>query len=405
MQLSYLLPYIVDSLEREIEVDESSTDARTLRKVFRSFSRSDGLYEMMWRLIGTSRTSEGGSSPRVLALPRPWLSRLILGVSLFLVGCVGYIDYLTGYERTMLLFYLLPISLATWFLGLIGGLAIAVLSVVTTMVSDVAAGIPVMGFWNGGMGLASYAVFAFVLSNLRTLLRELDQRVRERTAALQRAVAERERLDKEIAEVARRERLRLGQDLHDSLCQHLTGTALKAQALREKLALRSAPEVVEADKVVRYIEQGIDLTRNLARGFFSPELEAEGLMVALHGLAENTAERFKIACVVQGTDSVSVPDSAVATQLYRIAQEAVTNAVKHAAAQRIDIRLSRDDRELTLTIADDGIGFPHELPQPEGLGLRLMSHGATLIGANFDVRRNGRIGTIVTCKASIPERG
>jgi signal transduction histidine kinase len=272
------------------------------------------------------------------------------------------------------------------------------------MVSDVAAGIPVMGFWNGGMGLALYAVFAFVLSNLRTLLRELDQRVRERTAALQHEVAERERLDKEIAEVARRERLRLGQDLHDSLCQHLTGTALTAQALREKLARRSAPEVVEAETVVRYIEQGIDLTRNLARGFFSPELEAEGLMVALHGLAEHTAERFQIACVVEGADGVSVRDSGMATQLYRIAQEAVTNAVRHAAAQRIDIRLSRDDRELTLTIVDDGIGFPHQLPQPEGLGLRLMSHGAALIGADFDVRRNGRIGTIVTCKVSIPER-
>jgi signal transduction histidine kinase len=361
----------------------------------------------MWRLIGTSRASENGSSARVLALPRPWLSRVMLGVCLFLVGCLGYIDYLTGYERTMLLFYLLPIFLATWFLGLIGGLAIAVLSVVTTMVSDVAAGIPAMGFWNGGMGLASFAVFAFVLSNLRTLLRELDQRVRERTAALQHEVAERERLDKEIAEVAHRERLRLGQDLHDSLCQHLTGTALTAQVLREKLARRSAPEVVEAERVVRYIEQGIDLTRNLARGFFSPELEAEGLMVALHGLAENTAERFKIACVVEGADGDGVPvrDSAMATQLYRIAQEAVTNAVKHAAARRIDIRLARDDRELTLTIADDGIGFPHQLPQPEGLGLRSMSHGAASIGANFDVRRNGRIGTIVTCKVRISERG
>jgi len=377
---------------------------RTLRKVFRSFCGYDGFYEVMWRLIGTSPTSENGSSARIYAPPGPWLSWLILSVCLLLVGCVGYIDYRTGYERTMILFYLLPISLAIWFFGLIGGLAIAVLSVVTTVVSDVAAGIPVTGFWNGGMVFGSYAVFAFVLSNLRTLLRELDQRVRERTAALQHEVTQRERLDKEIAEVARRERLRLGQDLHDSLCQHLTGTALTAQVLREKLAQRSAPEVVEAEKVVRYIEQGIDLTRNLARGFFSPELEADGLMVALHGLAENTAERFKITCVVEGTDGISLPvrDSAMATQLYRIAQEAVTNAVKHAAAQRIDIRLARDDRELTLTITDDGIGFPHQAPQPEGLGLRLMSHGAALIGANFDVRRNGRIGTIVTCKLSIP---
>jgi signal transduction histidine kinase len=251
------------------------------------------------------------------------------------------------------------------------------------------------------MAFASFALFAGMLSKLRTLVRELDQRVLERTAALQREVAERQRLDREIARIADRERHRLGQDLHDSLGQHLTGTALAAQVLKEKLALRSAPETAEAEKLVHYVEQGIDLTRNLARGFFSPELEADGLIVALQGLAENVTERFGIDCVFEGEESLPIHDSALATQLYRIAQEAVTNSIKHAAAQRIAIRLAKSLSELSLTVSDDGTGFPNKLPNSEGLGLRLMRHGASLAGASLDVRRNGRRGTVVTCKLNL----
>src|SRR5262249_42167563 len=153
----------------------------------------------------------------------------------------------------------------------------------------------------------------------RSLLFELDQRVRERTAELQREIAERERLDQEIAEVADRERRRLGQNLHDSLGQHLTGTALAAQVLLDKLEMRRASEVPEAEKVVSYLEDGIDLTRNLARGFFSPELDADGLGVALQGLAENLTERFGVQCNFNGVGSLPLDDSATATQLYHIA--------------------------------------------------------------------------------------
>ncbi len=190
------------------------------------------------------------------------------------------------------------------------------------------------------MAFASYALFAGVLSKLGVLVRELDRRVEERTAALEREMAEHRRLDQEIARVADRERRRLGHDLHDSLGQHLTGTALAAQVLKEKLAARSAPETGEAEKVVRCVEEGIDLTRNLARGFFSPELDAEGLVVALQHLAETVGERFGINCVLDGDESIRVHDPTVANQLYQIAQEAVTNSVKHAAARQIDIRLA-----------------------------------------------------------------
>lgn len=328
---------------------------------------------------------------------------VVLGGSLFLVGLIAYVDYVTGYEQSLLLFYLLPIALATWFGSRSLGLIFSVLSVLGSAISDFGAGIPALGYWNIGMALAAYCVFTLLLSKLRTLLQELDQRVRDRTAALQREIAERERLDREIAEVADRERRRLGQNLHDSLGQHLTGTALAAQVLREKLAGRSAPEVADADKVIRYIEDGIDLTRNLARGFFSPELDADGLSMALQGLAANITERFGVTCTFNGDEAARVGDSVTATQLYHIAQEAAMNAVKHADARKIDIHLARKGHRLSLAIADDGIGFPEKLPEPPGLGLRLMAHGAALIGGKFVVERNRMRGTVVTCKLSIPD--
>ena len=348
--------------------------------------------------VPASRGSKLLGKPRAGTLP---FGRGSLGlISLLLVGIIGYIDFRTGYERSLSLFYLVPISIGTWFVGLIFGLAIATLSVVVWVVSDLAAGIPAVRIWNAGMALASYFAFTIVLYKLCTLLRELDQRVRDRTIALQREIAERERLDQEIAEIADRERRRLGQSLHDTVGQHLTGTALAAQVLREKLANRAAGEVPDADKVVRYLEEGIDLTRNLARGFFSPELEADGLSVALQGLAENVTERFGIACTFHGNDDVRVRDSTTATQLYHIAQEATTNAVKHAQATKIDIELDRKGQRLTLAVSDDGKGFPEKLPEPPGLGLRLMAHGAALVGGKFSVQRNRNGGTVVTCKLS-----
>ena len=153
---------------------------------------------------------------------------------------------------------------------------------------------------------------------------------------------------------------------------------------------------------MHYVEEGIDLTRNLARGFFSPELEADGLGVALEGLAENISERFGINCIFHGQESIPVRDSVIATQLYRIAQEAAMNAAKHAAAEQIDIRVFVDGPELTLAIEDDGVGFPDKLSDSKGLGLRLMRHGAALIGATLSVQRNGRKGTIATCKLKVP---
>src|SRR5205814_6727448 len=157
-----------------------------------------------------------------------WLTRLMKSRFALVASCVlitaglGYGDYLTGYEQTFLLFYPVPIGLATWFGNFWLGLSFFLLSVIAWVVFDVAAGVPTVGLWNIGMAFGSYIVFTSLLSKLRTLLNELDQRVRDRTAALKREMAERERLDQEIAEIADRERRRLGQTLHDSLGKHST---------------------------------------------------------------------------------------------------------------------------------------------------------------------------------------
>jgi signal transduction histidine kinase len=304
---------------------------------------------------------------------------------------------MTGYEHSMLLFYFLPIALGAWAGNFGFGIIMVVVCVTTWVIADLASGIPALGFWNIGMASASYVLFAAVVSKLGTLVRELDRRVDERTAAYQHEMLERRRLDEEIAQVADRERRRLGHDLHDKLGQHLTGTALAAQVLKEKLAARSCPETSDAEKLVQCLEEGIDFTRNLARGFFSPELRAEGLVAALQDLADNTGEQSGINCVLHGDELIPIHDSTVANQLYRIAHEAVTNSVKHAAASEIHIRLAMDGAELCLSVVDDGIGFPDN-PRSEGLGLHLMRHAAALSGGKFEIRRNGGKGTIATCR-------
>jgi signal transduction histidine kinase len=328
-------------------------------------------------------------------IPRPSLAIACL----VLAGIIGYVDYVTGYQHSMLLFYFLPICLAAWSANFAFGIMIVIVCVITWVLADLASGIPALGFWNIGMAFASYVLFAGVVSKLGTVVRELDRRVEERTAAYEREMVERRRLDQEIAQVADRERRRLGHDLHDKLGQHLTGTALAAQVLKEKLAARCCPETSDAERLVHCLEEGIDFTRNLARGFFSPELRAEGLVVALQNLAETISEQSGISCVLHGDELIPMHDSTVANQLYRIAQEAVTNSVKHAAASHIDIRLAMDGPKLCLSVVDDGVGFPDN-PRSGGLGLHLMRHAAALSGGTFDIRRNGGKGTIATCRVT-----
>jgi len=320
---------------------------------------------------------------------------------LLLVGIVGFADYVVGYERSMLVFYLLPAGLAAWFVGPIFATTLCVASVIVWILGDIAAGArytsPVVPFWNSAVALTSLLLVVWLVLRLRSVVQDLNERVRQRTAALENEIAIRRKLEQEIAEVTERERQLLGRELHDSLCQHLTATSLAAQVLTGELQSASLPQATAAAKVTELVETGIDLSRNLARGLISLEMAGEGLCGALRELAEQTASRFNIACHCSCDESAVPADSVKPMQLYRIAQEATLNAARHSRGTTIEIRFRHRPGGVELTVGDDGIGCAADSAQASGLGLQIMKHRAALIGATLEVRHGGNGGTLVCC--------
>lgn len=317
------------------------------------------------------------------------------------VVAVGAVDYLTGYEISLSIFYLAPIALATWFIGRRFGWLVSAFSVVTWVVSDIAAGARYPNrfgpIWNVFVELAFYLVLVEVLTHLRALHHHLERKVAARTAALTEAMRQREALEKELLAVGERERQRIGQDLHDSLCQHLTATALAAQVLGEKLAARALPEETDAQRVVTLVEDGITLAHSLARGLAPVELEAEGLMAAFREFARATSKGFKIDCRFEAPHPVLIRDATTSTHLFRIAQEAVSNAIKHGRARRVGISLLLEGEAIFLEVRDDGAGFREPGPDEHGMGLHIMQHRAAMIGATLAIQ-NESPGTVLTCK-------
>jgi signal transduction histidine kinase len=185
--------------------------------------------------------------------------------------------------------------------------------------------------------------------------------------------------------------------LHDSLCQHLTGAALAGQVLEEKLTTRGLPEAADANKVVELVEEGIALSRGLAKGLHPIEMGAEGLMQALEELATTSSELFKVACRFECDSPVLIHAAAISGHLYRIAQEAVSNAIKHGKARNVIIQLEALENGIALTVKDDGVGLPDMLPRNAGMGLRIMAHRASMISAAFRARRDPLAGTVVSC--------
>ena len=329
-------------------------------------------------------------------LGRPAIAWLSIG----LVLLIGLADYLTGTLISLTVIYVIPIALGTWFVGARLGYFLSLLSSLIWISGDVAAG-PLFGFtvgaWNTAIRLAFYAVFVALLAGLNELHRNLELRVRERAADLTKEISERERLERELLVVSEREQRRIGQDIHDGLCQHLTGTALASQVLAEKLAARDLPEAEDARRIVELTEEGIALSRNLAKGLNPVEMQIDGLMQALDDFAETTSDLFKVSCRFDCEYPVLIGDPAAAAQLYWIAQEAVGNAIKHGSATDISINLEAQEDGGLLRVMDNGRGVPEPVPSNGGMGLRIMAHRAKVIGATFAIRRSLSGGTTVTC--------
>ncbi len=326
---------------------------------------------------------------------------IIFSLSLASLSVIGAADYLSGYTRTLLVFYLVPVGLCAWYIGARSAVFMSLLSVLTWVYTDFAAGAAfddwVAPLWNGTIVLATFVVVAFLLRRLRRAITTLEIRVAERTEELTEQIAERQRLEQELLAISEREQRRIGHELHDSLCQHLTGTALAGQVLTDKLGAHAA--AADAGRIVSLIEEGIDLTRGLARGLYPVELETAGLMSALEEFASATSARSGVDCRFECESPVPVRDADAAMHLYRIAQEATANAIRHGSPRRVTISLDEGPADIELRIQDDGIGLPPNVPNGSaGMGLRIMKHRSQIIGATFSATAVAGGGSLVTCR-------
>ncbi|HEU6449152.1 MAG TPA: PAS domain S-box protein [Verrucomicrobiae bacterium] len=213
-----------------------------------------------------------------------------------------------------------------------------------------------------------------------------------------RDISERKRLQKEIIEISNREQQRIGQDLHDGLCQELAGIQLMCQVLEQKLSAKSKAEAKQAEEIANHIRNAIGHTRKLARGLSPVELEANGFISALQELTANVQKLFGIECRLESGTPVLIRNNVFATHLYRIVQEAINNAVKHGKAKRVAVSLRPAGEKIVLAINDDGVGFLEETKTFGGMGLHIMKYRASVLNAPLEVRSGiDGAGTTVTC--------
>jgi PAS domain S-box-containing protein len=215
-------------------------------------------------------------------------------------------------------------------------------------------------------------------------------------------VTERKRLEAEVLRISEHEQQRIAQDLHDGLGQQLAGTWFLSDTLRKNLVAQSSPEEPTASKIVHLLETAVSQTRSLARGLYPVPQQPDGLMAGLEDLAANLSELFNVNCRFECPQPVLIPDYKLATNFYRIAQEAAANAIKHGKARLIKIQLFATDAQLVLKITDDGSGIRRIPKGHKGMGLRTMNYRAELIGADFAIRRASIRGTEVVCSVRKP---
>jgi signal transduction histidine kinase len=240
---------------------------------------------------------------------------------------------------------------------------------------------------------------------LRRAHEELELRVEQRTAELRAAylklenvIEERRRLENELLEIAENERQRIGFDLHDDLGQKLTGLSLMIKGLTKRLAADHHTALGDVRKIDELMDEIISHTHNLAHEFSSLDIKGgDDLSTVLKGLAGNVKKMFDIPCGFNLKGALPDLPAHTTVQLYKIAQEAVSNAIKHGQARHVSIGLTQDNESLVMTIKNDGLRFCQPANSKDRMGLRIMNYRASTIGATLEIRAADKAGTLVCC--------
>ncbi|MBK1730856.1 CheR family methyltransferase [Thiococcus pfennigii] len=216
--------------------------------------------------------------------------------------------------------------------------------------------------------------------------------------ALIRDVSEREALEQQIIAASTAEQERIGCEIHDGIGQQLTGIAMFATSVERRLVAAQCPEEAKiAAELVSHLRDTLAQTRALARGLAPIEIDPQSLVEALTDLAEGAERRSESVCRFSTGRAGRVSDKMQATHLYRIAQEAVHNAIRHAGARHIEIRLGAEGQDLVLSVYDDGTGIRPVKAEGAGLGIPIMRYRANIIGGQLTIERPAQGGTLVRC--------
>lgn len=251
-------------------------------------------------------------------------------------------------------------------------------------------------------GMFVFTLFQAVALSMRfsrafTSVEQLSNELTDKNAVLEQEIVERTRLEREVVNISEEERRRISHELHDGLCQKLTGARLHFSVLERKLARGPGP-APEMTRLSSLLEDSVNQAYDLSRGLWPVEADPEGTSLLLEELTRRLAESSGITiefCQERGCEQCANGDM---TQLYRIAQEAITNAVKHARPAWIAVGLNCvDGKTIILTVRDNGMGRSAAAKTKGGLGLGIMSYRARLIGGGFTITDADGGGTEVVC--------
>ncbi|MCW1923543.1 sensor histidine kinase [Luteolibacter arcticus] len=363
--------------------------------------------------ITRSGTGQAAAKSTVIDRPMPGLMRslrwledrspvVVWVLAAALIAVIGIFSWVSGPELSGSLLYLIPVLLVGHVAGFRSGVIAALLAASIWFTADMNGGTgqgpTFTPYWNALMRFGTFLVAVGLVAATRSLNAQLEERVKERTAALEAQIVENRELEKSILDISDREQVRIGQDLHDSLCQQLVSVAFSANMLQERLEKEGVSANQDAARIADLIDDSINQARNLARGLYPVRLETEGLELALRELAATMSRRFQVSCTVECSGPVPPCQHAVGIHFYRIAQEAVVNAAKHARAQHVTLSLAATRGQVKLNIDDDGEGIIRVPRNPDGMGLRIMAYRARMIGADFQIAHRLPRGTSVSCE-------
>jgi len=345
----------------------------------------------------------------VLLKIREYINRIskttIVIVSLFLILLIGLIDFFTGVEFSVSIFYLIPISLVTWYAGKYEALFTAVICALIWLYADMQDiqrySVSAIPYWNALVRFGFFLVVVYLVNALKVLNNELERKVKNRTIDLMAEINERKNTEEELyrkseklrqlikrtQNIREEENSKIAREIHDVLGQSLTAIKIETVSMSKKYS-NNTELVDRLFGVVNTIDDTIKSVREISTRLRPRLLDELGLLPAIEHQLREFQTRTGIRCSLTSVDENLKLNSTVSTALFRIFQEAITNVARHAEATNVKVRInntSSPNCTLTMEIIDNGIGLPHDyLEKSQSLGILGMKERAQILGGTID---------------------